>query len=273
VIKAARALLDFLFLAQFQCHTSETLSRLEECLAAFHNNKAIFVDLGVRQNFNIPKLHGLLHYNSLICLFGTTDNYNTEQSECLHIDLTKNAYRATNRKDEYAQMTTWLERREKVQRHDALIDWRQNHRQDIRTRSPIGPLCVRAQSIKIAQTPSSKAVPFPDIFWKYGATLFQDALADFITGVNNPGLGVRALRARAANTLLPFRTVRVYHHIKFTFENAQESEIVDAIYIRPEQKDKRGRIIPARFDMVLIQGTGSGQGETLLYSDRCLDPE
>jgi hypothetical protein len=81
VVKATRALLDFLFLAQFQSHTSDTIRRLEECLTTFHNNKAIFVDLGIRDNFNIPKLHSLLHYASSICLFGTTDNYNTEQSE------------------------------------------------------------------------------------------------------------------------------------------------------------------------------------------------
>jgi hypothetical protein len=48
-------------------------------------------------------------YALLIQLFGTTDNYNTEQSECLHIDFTKDTYRATNHKDEYSQMTKWLE--------------------------------------------------------------------------------------------------------------------------------------------------------------------
>jgi hypothetical protein len=69
---------------------------------AFHNNKAVFINLGIWENFNIPKLHSLLHYASSICLFGTIDNYNTEQLECLHIDLAKEAYHATNRKDEYA---------------------------------------------------------------------------------------------------------------------------------------------------------------------------
>jgi len=264
VVKAARALLDFLFLAQFQCHTSDTLSQLDNHLVAFHNNKAVFVDLGIRQNFHIPKLHSLLHYASSIRLFGTTDNYNTEQSERLHIDLAKKAFRATNRKDEYAQMTTWLERREKLQRHSASIDRRQNHWQSIQTRTLIGPPCVRAQSIKMAQSPSRKAVPFADIFGKYGAPLFQDALADFVVAVKNPELGARALCDRARNALLPFRTVQVYHNIKFTARNdAQEMEIVDAVYVRPEQRDRRGRIIPARFDTVLIQGSGQSKFFTL----------
>jgi len=109
VVKAVCALLDFLFLAQFQSHTSDTLSWLEDSLVAFHNNKAVFVDLSIQEDFNIPKLHGLLHYALSIRLFGTTDNYNTEQSEHLHINLAKNAYCATNHKDKYSQITMWLE--------------------------------------------------------------------------------------------------------------------------------------------------------------------
>jgi len=53
LVKAVRTLLDFLFLAQFQCHTSGTLSRLEDSLVVFHNNKAVFVDLGIWENFDI----------------------------------------------------------------------------------------------------------------------------------------------------------------------------------------------------------------------------
>lgn len=82
---------------------------------AFYNNKVVFVDLGIWDHFDIPKLYSLLHYTSSIHLFGTTDNYNTEQSECLYINLAKKAYHATNHKDEYSQMTMWLEHSKKVQ--------------------------------------------------------------------------------------------------------------------------------------------------------------
>ena len=49
------------------------------------------------------------------------DNYNTEQLEHLHIDFAKDAYHATNRKNEYPQMTLWLEHREKMQQRAAMI--------------------------------------------------------------------------------------------------------------------------------------------------------
>lgn len=115
VVKAVCVLLDFLFLAQFQCHTSDTLCWLEECLVVFHNNKVVFVNLSIWENFNIPKLHSLLHYASSIRLFSIADNYNTEQSEWLHINLAKEAYCAMNHKDKYAQMTMWLEHHKRVQ--------------------------------------------------------------------------------------------------------------------------------------------------------------
>ena len=263
VVKAVRALLDFLFLAQYECHTTHTLSRLQDSLSAFHDNKEVFVDLGVRKQFNLPKLHSLLHYTSSIRLFGTTDNYNTEQSECLHIDFTKDAYRVTNHKDEYAQMMVWLERHEKVQQHAATIERRQqNHQQSLPSRAPLEPPHAHAQRIKMAQNPSLKAVAFRDIPSQYGAHLFQDELADFIAQFNNPEAGGNVLRRLSANTLLPFRTVHVYHNIKFTNgADVMGSEIVDSIYARPEQKDSRGRIIPSRFDTVLVQGRGQdGQG-------------
>ena len=95
-----------------------------------YNNKDVFLDLGVCKQFLYPKVHSLLHYRSSITLFGTTDNYNTEQTERLHIDLTKDAYNATNHKDEYPQMTAWLERHEKVTQHMLFIAWRQRAQQE-----------------------------------------------------------------------------------------------------------------------------------------------
>jgi hypothetical protein len=55
-------------------------------------------------------------------LFGTTDNYNMEQIEHLHINFMKNAYHATNHKGKYVQMATWLERREKIQQCAASVN-------------------------------------------------------------------------------------------------------------------------------------------------------
>jgi hypothetical protein len=254
IIKTVRALLDFLYLAQLPSHTTDTLLRLEDSLARFHNHKDVFVDLGVREHFNIPKVHSLLHYKSSITLFGTTDNYNTEQTERLHIDFTKDAYRATNHKDEYYQMTAWLERREKIQQHTSFVAWRQQQQENIslgvQVLRPFGPPRPVPRTVQMTRNPSLKAVSFNDLSDKYRALDFQDALADFIARINHPRASTSALKALAEDTLLPFRSVPVYHKIKFV--STSDSGIIDTIHVRPEQRDARGRLIPSRFDTVIV---------------------
>jgi hypothetical protein len=111
----------------------------------------------------------------------------------------------------------------------------------------------------MAQKPSVKAAQLPTIPSQYRAVLFQDALGDFIASVNNPGLTRNTLCACGADTLIPFCTVPVFHYIKFmSTDKSVGSEIIDIIHARPEQKDKHGRIIPARFDTVLVKGKGQG---------------
>ncbi|KAJ7134203.1 hypothetical protein C8R44DRAFT_729689 [Mycena epipterygia] len=114
LVHTVRATLDFVYLAQYPLHSTETLAQLANARERFHENKSIFFDLGVRDNFN---LHWWNHYHLNITFYGTSDNYNTEYTERLHIDLAKDAYRATNSKDEFPQMTLWLERKEKILRH------------------------------------------------------------------------------------------------------------------------------------------------------------
>ena len=257
ILRTARALLDFLYLAQLPSHTANTLLRLEESLVRFHDNKDVFLDLGVRKQFLYPKVHSLLHYRSSITLFGTTDNYNTEQTERLHIDLTKDAYSATNHKDEYPQMTAWLERREKIAQHVLFIAWRQRAQQEsIRSLERIGPPKPVPRAVQMSRNPSLKVVSFNDLADKYRAFDFQDALADFIAWINHPEASAATLRALAENTLLPFRSVPVFHKIKFV--STRDSDIIDTVHVRPDQRDTHGRPIPARFDTVIVCGGQQG---------------
>jgi hypothetical protein len=259
VLRAVRALLDFWFLAQYPSHTGDTLCRLEDALCRFHANKGVFIDLGIREQFNIPKLHSLIHYKTSISLFGTADNYNTEQSERLHIDFTKDAYRATNHRDEFPQMTAWLERREKVQQHAALIERQQQPATvGLAHHMPIGPPRRRARIIKMTRHPTIKTVTFNTLAEKYGAVEFQDLLADYIARVNHPGASAATVRALSADTLIPFRSVPVFHKIKFTAKGNSSSgsdghEIVDSVHVRPEQVDSCGQMILPRFDTVLVR--------------------
>jgi hypothetical protein len=94
---------------QYPVHTTVTLQNLNNALQRFHNNKEIFIDLGICTTFNLPKLHFSRHYIYLITLFDTTDNYNTEYTKQLHIDFAKDAYQATNHRDCHSSKGPWLE--------------------------------------------------------------------------------------------------------------------------------------------------------------------
>ena len=87
---------------------------MQNALDRFHKNRDYFITTLVRDDFNIPKFHSLLHYIESIENFGTTDNYNSEMFERLHIDFAKNGWRASNQRDEFPQMMRWLSRQEKI---------------------------------------------------------------------------------------------------------------------------------------------------------------
>ncbi|KAJ6510911.1 Zn-finger domain-containing protein [Mycena sanguinolenta] len=123
VLTTVKALIDFFYYAQLHSHTPKTLAALQASLDAFHAHKDIFIQLGIREHFNIPKLHMLQHYVDGIWHLGSADGYNTEAPERLHIDFAKKAYQASNRRDYTAQMTLWLQRQEAFALRESYLDW------------------------------------------------------------------------------------------------------------------------------------------------------
>lgn len=194
LVRAVRGILDFLYLAQYTVHTTTTLDLLEDALERFHANKQVFVDLGIRDSWNIPKLHYLKHYRYLIERLGTPDNFNTEYTERLHIDLAKDAYEATNAKDEFPQMTRWLERRERIFQLERYIWWRVAG-----CPTSLGSqLAVRLPPDRIRMTKNaSKNVKIQSLSTDYGAPFIVDALARYFVEFCNPNL-TRAQVERAS---------------------------------------------------------------------------
>lgn len=122
-IVACRSLLNFIHLAQYPSHDEETLGYLQKELDTWHQCRSYFIQDGVREHFNIPKFHSLLHYADSIRWLGTTDNYNTELFERLHIDFAKEGWRASNKRDHFPQMVKWLSRQEKIASYDFYQSW------------------------------------------------------------------------------------------------------------------------------------------------------
>ena len=120
---AVRSLLDFIHYAHFEMHTEESLTNMKHAWAAFHRYIGIYKKAGIRQHFNISKIHSMSHYVDAIRHLGTADGYSTDWSERLHIEFAKLAYRASSKKDYLEQMAVWLNRHEAVQRFQDYLEF------------------------------------------------------------------------------------------------------------------------------------------------------
>ncbi|KAH9932480.1 uncharacterized protein B0H18DRAFT_1115738 [Fomitopsis serialis] len=259
LVRAVRALLDFVYLAQLPAHTSTTLSQLDDSLARFHANKGVFVDLGIRDHFNFPKLHSLQHYVSGIKMFGTADGTNTAQSEHLHISLAKDPWRKSNRKDEYPQMTSSVVRLEQIHAHALYIDWRLAGRPDLPTTPPVIPHKLHQH---LTRYPTHKSLSFSTVETRYGAPRFQTVLKEFIAHFKHPHLSGRDFANFVSVYDLPFRSVSVWHKVKFwnqdPFQRREAPETLDVIHARSAYRDTQGRVVAGRFDTALVNEKGDG---------------
>ncbi|KAH9010418.1 hypothetical protein EDB84DRAFT_1590846 [Lactarius hengduanensis] len=253
LVRATQALMDFVFIAQYPIHTGEMLQLLEDTLSRFHESKSIFVDLGIRRHFNIPKFHFASHYVDLIKLYRTTDNFNTKTTERLHIDLAKDVYAATNHKDKFSQMTTWLERKEKIYQHNHLVRWQLEGPPPIvaAPRKWLPPGLKLDCKLHMSKHPSIQSVSLDTIETEYGASHFRVALRQY----------VRALW----DVHFPFRHLPVWHRIKYlrTELYTGQIETADSIHAQPQKSDTHGcpQAVPSQFDTALINdGTGGDVG-------------
>ncbi|KAI5987191.1 hypothetical protein EDD15DRAFT_2174021 [Pisolithus albus] len=190
VLVVARSLLDFIYYAQLQQHTDTTLAAMEDSLKTFHDHKHVLVELEVREDFNVPKIHSMQHYVSSIRALGSADGYNTEYPERLHIDYAKDGYRASNKRDYVEQMALWLQRQEAVHYKSAYLAWRKSRAVPIRggctdADGEFEMPCMYFLSLmqaryKVAKTPPRRQVSVDRIECDYGALEFIPALERFL---------------------------------------------------------------------------------------------
>jgi hypothetical protein len=131
-VSALRAELDFIYTAEWEQISELDLAHLEEYNQEFHDNKHIFIDPriggrrgkhGVMTHFNIPKLHARHHIPDNIRDCGASRNFSAQITERYHIDIVKDAYAATNRRDVTEQMVRWLNRQERILQFDSYLHW------------------------------------------------------------------------------------------------------------------------------------------------------
>lgn len=66
------------------------------------------------------------HYSESIHALGTMDGFNTESPKCLHIELAKDRYCVSNKKDYLEQMALWLQHCKGIWKWEAYLQWVQD---------------------------------------------------------------------------------------------------------------------------------------------------
>ena len=166
--------------------------------------------------------------------------------------MAKDAFAATNRREELPQMTVWLERKEKILQFDTYVEWRLKGCPPI----TISPIPYPENRITITAGPSRKSVPLQEITTKYRAKYFTDALTRYIAKHNNIHMTMEEIEEESIHIDLPFNSLPVYHKAKFWLGHSEHHPLSSNEYsiahAKPESQGKNGDILPERFDTVLI---------------------
>ncbi|KAJ3766036.1 hypothetical protein FB446DRAFT_654379 [Lentinula raphanica] len=255
-ITACRSILHFIQLAQYPSHDEDTLGYMQEELNTWYKFRDYFISHGARQHFNIPKFHSLLHYIDSIRWTGTTDNSNTEAFERLHIDFAKEGWRASNKRDHFPQMITFISRQEKVASFDFYRSWANIYRHRRAKRSkPKEPTKENSESsitITLAKNPSEPRKTLPSITLSHGAPGFVEALKLFLKDLLPATKERKKLDAR--DGLIPFLTLEVWHNFGLVPAKVLDDPEKSRIKARP-LTSKRS----SQFDTVIVLETDEAQ--------------
>lgn len=283
---AARGLLDFAYTAEFSQHNGETLGYLKAALDMFHKHKDVFVRCKVQGNMNFPKLHSLQHYIESIQEFGTVSNYSTEATERLHIDFSKNLYRATNHRDVFSQMTVGLTRLEKIQTHQKYLAYSQWEEacDDARLASKplpehpfknlVKPLRKNTKNrVHLSKEPakgnSNVALKYATSSRQFNMPDFEPAIKNFIhrNTTKNAEYNLDNPPSSPSSPPLPFESIDIWQKVSFHYHSSSgypspKGPLYNTVHCEPltigpgpDGKDKQ---YPGRQDMCLLKDPTEG---------------
>ncbi|KAJ7443741.1 hypothetical protein B0H11DRAFT_2343747 [Mycena galericulata] len=256
VLTVVKSLIDFIYYAQFQSHTSNTLDAFQACLTTFHTHKNILVKLGIREHFNIPKIHSLQHYVDAIRSLGSADGYNTEAPERLYIDFAKSAYRASNKRDYTSQMTVWLQRQEAFALRRSYLSWLEKKliaqgQEDDESDDDEGPPSTRRETEVTVQLPPSK---LPAIAYSFAKTAsFPDVTVTQLETIHSAVDFIPAF-SQFVHKYFPHSSITPNRHDRFAVYKQLSLRMARNRYIADKVRTCRIRATPA----TLAKGRASG---------------
>ncbi|KAG1872583.1 hypothetical protein C8R48DRAFT_769988 [Suillus tomentosus] len=126
-VRAIRAIVEFIYLAQNPVHSPETLQSMEQAISDFHSFKGAIIEAearkgkkGVKEDFFIPKLELLQSFKGTVQRLGTLMQFSADTTERLLITHCKDLFPRTARqsKDFTEQCVRILNRQEAMEIFD-----------------------------------------------------------------------------------------------------------------------------------------------------------
>jgi hypothetical protein len=114
MVRCLAAFLEFCYLVRRDSITETTLGAIKTALARFHAERVIFLDTGVRIDFNLPRQHSLEHYRRNIQLFGAPNGLCSSITESKHIKAVKEPWRRSSHFRALGQMLVTNQRIDKL---------------------------------------------------------------------------------------------------------------------------------------------------------------
>ncbi|KAF8958618.1 hypothetical protein BDZ97DRAFT_1841060 [Flammula alnicola] len=115
MVQALAAFLDFCYLVRRWVHTEATLCEIDDALVRFHKHRKIFEDEGIRPDgLSLPRQHSLVHYKTVIQLFGSPNGLCSSITESKHIKAVKEPWRRSSHYKALGQMLLTNQRLDKL---------------------------------------------------------------------------------------------------------------------------------------------------------------
>lgn len=90
------------------------LEEISDTVQRFHQERAVFITTGVRDNISLPRQHSMSHYRTLIEMFGAPNGLCSSITESRHIKAVKEPWRRSNRYEALGQMLVTNQRLDKI---------------------------------------------------------------------------------------------------------------------------------------------------------------
>jgi hypothetical protein len=104
MVQAISSFMEFCYLVRRSVLDDNDLEKLDEHLSAFHEDRDIFIEEGIRDGFSLPRQHSLTHYSDMIRRFGAPNGLCSSITESKHIRAVRKPWRRSSKFNALSQM-------------------------------------------------------------------------------------------------------------------------------------------------------------------------